>query len=294
MSTDAISNPVSSFVTRWKNSAAAERANYQLFLSELCDLLEIPRPEPAQADDEQNSYVFERAVTFNNGDGSTSTGWIDLYRRGCFVLEAKQGSERTAETTPLFDGVAAAAPAGKRRGRRGTAVRGTRGWDVAMREARGQAEQYVRALPPAEGNTPFIVVVDVRYTFELYSDFSRAGKTYVPFPDPRSHRILIDDLERKEIRERLRQVWTAPLALDPSRQSARVTREMAQRLASLARSLEGAGHAPERVAHFLMRAIFTMFAEDMKLLPGRGWAEVSRVRPGRGRVVCHVLPCVAL
>ena len=74
--------PIHEFIERWKESAAAERANCQPFLSELCDVLEVPRPQPAQADDEQNAYVFERAVTFHNGDGSTSTGRIDLYKRG--------------------------------------------------------------------------------------------------------------------------------------------------------------------------------------------------------------------
>lgn len=32
------------FLARWQHSGAAERANYQLFLSELCDLLDVPRP----------------------------------------------------------------------------------------------------------------------------------------------------------------------------------------------------------------------------------------------------------
>ncbi len=31
---------LSPFITRWTASAAAERANYQLFLSELCDALD--------------------------------------------------------------------------------------------------------------------------------------------------------------------------------------------------------------------------------------------------------------
>jgi hypothetical protein len=31
---------IDSFITRWENSGAAERANYQMFLSELCDILE--------------------------------------------------------------------------------------------------------------------------------------------------------------------------------------------------------------------------------------------------------------
>ncbi|MDB5352801.1 MAG: hypothetical protein JWN86_4048 [Planctomycetota bacterium] len=84
----AIVNP-DTFLTRWEASGAAERANYQLFLSELCDVVGVPRPEPTRPDDAENAYVFERAVTFQNPDGSTSAGRIDLYKRGCFVLEAK-------------------------------------------------------------------------------------------------------------------------------------------------------------------------------------------------------------
>jgi len=226
------------FITRWQASGAAERANYVSFLNELCDLLDVPKPDPTMKDDERDAYVYERGVTFHNPDGTTSAGRIDLYKRGCFVLEAKQ--------------------------RR---LRGTRGWDVMMQAARGQAEQYVRALPASEGNPPFLIVVDVGHTFELYSDFTRAGKTYVPFPDARTHRIRLEDLRRAEIRERLRAVWTDPLALDPSRRSARVTREVAGKLADLARSLEESGHGAERTANFLMRAIFTMFAEDVQLIP---------------------------
>src|SRR4051794_13182285 len=86
------------FIHRWEASGAAERANYALFLTELCDLLSVPRPEPTRPDDAENAYVFERAVTFQNGDGTTSAGRIDLYKRGCFILEAKQGSERPGPT----------------------------------------------------------------------------------------------------------------------------------------------------------------------------------------------------
>jgi len=81
-----------SFIARWQKSGAAERANYGLFLTELCTLLDVPQPEPTQDDDAQNAYVFERAVKFAEADG-TSSGRIDLYRRGSFVLEAKQGSD---------------------------------------------------------------------------------------------------------------------------------------------------------------------------------------------------------
>jgi hypothetical protein len=80
------------FIQRWQNSAAAERANYQLFLSELCDYLEVPRPDPAVGDTRHDDYVFERPVTFRHPNGLTSSGFIDLYKRGCFVLEAKRGT----------------------------------------------------------------------------------------------------------------------------------------------------------------------------------------------------------
>jgi hypothetical protein len=149
------------------------------------------------------TYVFERAVPFLNPDGSSTVKRIDLYKRGGFVLEAKQGSDRpeaNAETT-------LAAP---KRTRKGTAVRGSAGWDAAMLEAKGQAEQYVRNLPKGEPNPPFLVVVDVGHTIELFADFSSQGRTYQPFPDARSHRIRLRELADTAIRERLRLVWTDP------------------------------------------------------------------------------------
>src|SRR5687768_33266 len=243
---------VAGFVSRWQSSGSAERANYQLFLSELCDLLSVPRPDPSRPGDRDNAYVFERMVHFDHGDGTSSTGRIDLYKRGCFVLEAKQGSA-AAEGPALFDAAALGEGAGRKR--KGTAVRGSQTWDAAMTKARNQAERYVRALPADEGNPPFVLVVDVGHTIELYADFSRLGKTYVPFPDSQSHRLKLADLAKPEIRERLAKVWTDPLSLDPSRRSAKVTRDVADRLARLAKSLELSGHPADSVAEFLMRCL---------------------------------------
>jgi hypothetical protein len=249
------------FILRWARSGAAERANYQLFLSELCDVLDVPRPDPTVPDDWRNTYVFERAIHFHNGDGTTSPGRIDLYKRGCFVLEAKQGTNQLQSP-----GIAASA-----RTRRGTAIRETPGWDEAMLAARNQAELYAKAIP--DDWPPFLIIVDVGYSIEVYADFSLTGKNYAQFPDKNTYRILLDELTSGNVRERLRMIWTEPLMLDPTRISARVTRQVAKQLAELARDLEEA-YEPAAVAGFLMRCIFTSFAEDVHLLRTNSWTEL--------------------
>jgi hypothetical protein len=153
--------------------------------------LGVPQPEPTTNDIEKNAYVFERDVTFQEPDGTTSIGRIDLYKRSCFVLEAKQGSDAATPDEAALTWAAAprqassgtdSTPANRPKKKRGTAVRGTPAWDDAMIRARGQADRYARALPGSEGWPAFLIVVDVGHVIELYSEFTRQGKTYVPFP----------------------------------------------------------------------------------------------------------------
>jgi hypothetical protein len=230
------------FIARWQGVTASELSTSQSFVRELCELLgvAVPHPTPDQ------SYMFERPITFQHGDGSTSAGRVDCYKRGHFVWESKKlkagvAAQQTGATTKAFDD--------------------------ALLKARQQAENYARALPAAEGRPPFVVVVDVGHVIELYAEFTRSGATYTPFPDPRNHRIKLAQLADPAIRARLKALWTDPLGLDPARQSAKVTREVAAELAELAKSLEAAGHPPEQVAGFLTRCLFSMFAEDVGLLP---------------------------
>mgnify|MGYP001374326873 CR=1 FL=1 len=57
---------VDQFISRWAASSGAERANFQLFAAELCDLLGVPRPDPALEDGSLNDYTFERRVEFKS------------------------------------------------------------------------------------------------------------------------------------------------------------------------------------------------------------------------------------
>ncbi len=239
---DQTTQQVGAFITRWQGvqlTSASELSTSQTFILDLCALLQVPTPLPSAAQD----YMFERPITFAHGDGSTSAGRIDCYRKSAFVWESKK-----LRNTPV---------AGKR-------------FDIAMLAARAQAENYARALPAADvqqGHPPFLVVADICHVLEIYADFTQSGATYTPFPDPRHHRITLQDLHDAAIRERLAQIWLDPLALDPSRASARVTREVSAQLAGLAKSLEQSGHRADHVAAFLTRCLFSMFAEDVELLP---------------------------
>jgi hypothetical protein len=259
------------FIEKWAGrEGGAERANYALFLTELCDALGLPHPDPAGADRQRNDYVFERVVTRHRDDGD-AIGRIDLYRKGSFVLEAKQsrwkGGEKEVAGIPDLFG---ASEKDDERGRPGA----RRAWDVLMLNAKRQAEEYARALPVSHGWPPFILVCDVGHCIEVYADFTGQGKNYTQFPDRQGYRVYLEDLRKEDVRERLKAIWLEPQSLDPTRKAAKATRDIAARLAEVSKALEAKKYPPEEVAQFLMRCLFTMFAASVKLLPENSFRDL--------------------
>jgi hypothetical protein len=261
---------VSDFIARWAKSGGAERANYGIFLSELTDALGVEKPLPVTDTNEHDHYRLERPVA-SAVIGETSKKFIDLYRRGSFILETKQGTlGKTADPTQLT------LPSISTVKRVGHGVRGTRAWDKMMVKARGQADNYARGIAREDGWPPFIIVCDVGYVFEVYADFSGQGHGYTQFPDGNSFRFFLDDLEKPEVQDMFRAIWNDPMSLDPSKTAAKVTREIADQLALLGRSFERQGHKADTVAAFLMRCLFSMFAEDVDLLPRDSFTELLK------------------
>ncbi|WP_338425281.1 class I SAM-dependent DNA methyltransferase [Sphingopyxis kveilinensis] len=260
-------------VAEVKPSGGSEMSNYQLFVERLTGALGLPQPEFAREETRFNDYVFERNVTFRHPNGTSSTGRIDCYKRGCFVLEAKQSAKRQQAIESEQLALAGIETAQKL----GHAKRGTKSWDKVMIAARRQAEDYARALPVDHGYPPFLLIVDVGNVIEVYADFSGLGKNYDHFPDRQNYRLSMDDLLLPEVQERLAAIWTAPQTLNPTLRAAEVTRDIAERLAKIAKRLEKK-YAPVDIAQFLMRCLFTMFAEDVgpedeaqRLIPNRGF-----------------------
>src|SRR5690606_32134494 len=151
-------------------SGGSERANYQLFIIGLCEALGLERPAMAMEENQFNDYVFERSIAFKHADGTTTSGFIDCYRRNCFVLEAKQSRKRNKARVSTDQ--LALLPEEASQFKAGHGRRGTRGWDQIMLAARRQAEDYARALPVEHGYPPFLLVIDVGHVIEVYADFS--------------------------------------------------------------------------------------------------------------------------
>ena len=83
---------ITDFIERWKPSGGAERANYQFSRA-----LRRARSPPSRPHGRSRTRqpLFVKNVVFDNGDGTTSTRRIDLYRRCYLVCETKLGVEHT-------------------------------------------------------------------------------------------------------------------------------------------------------------------------------------------------------
>ncbi|MEQ1517742.1 MAG: DNA methyltransferase, partial [Usitatibacteraceae bacterium] len=263
------------FITKWIGvKGGAERANYGQFVNDFCSALSLPVPGVADGG-VLGDYQFEGPVA--GGGAGGNTGAIDLYKRGCFILEAKQSKlPAAAKNQPeLFDApsTAPASPSGAR-------------YDKLMRDALAQAKRYAVNLPANHPWPPFLIVCDVGRAFELYFDWSGNGRGYGHFPDQHSYRFEIHRFADEQTRDLFAAIWTNPSSVDPRAKSAEVSRSIAKRLADVSKWLEGLQKqktteatdserslAIEETALFLMRIVFCMFAEDVDLLPKGSFTE---------------------
>jgi hypothetical protein len=211
---------------RWAGVKSAERANAQTYLRELCEALGVEPPRPAGS-----GYEFELAIKVpEKGSVRETTNYIDLYKQDHFVLEAKHAE---AGEDP----------------------------DTVLRKAYAQARTYVGHVPGGIA-PPYILVLDVARTLIVWDRWTAgfpgfAGGKAI---DLRTLHQRPDDIAL------LRDIWENPTARDPRLHAQAVTRDIADKLARLAAALERRGFAQERVSRFLIRCVFTMFAEDVRLL----------------------------
>ncbi len=237
------------FLNKWQGSEGNERANYQSFFGDLCVALGVAGPPP-KGSISGDPYCFDKDIKFYSEKGE-STRFADFYKQGHFLIEAKQGSKESTK---------------------GHGKRGTKAYQDAMQKAFYQAKSYANNRMLGE-LPPFLITCDIGSHFEIWQGFSGEYGSYGA-----RQQVNLADLIQPEVFDRFVKIFTDPQELNPEKYRARVTREVAAELAKLSRWLEEQGHEPQETANFLMRCIFTMFAEDVKLLPGEVFTKALRDR----------------
>jgi type II restriction/modification system DNA methylase subunit YeeA len=120
--------------------------------------------------------------------------------------------------------------------------------------ALSQLQNYALALY----SPPLLIVSDLE-TLVIHTAFTNAVQE--------THVITLDDLLKPEARQKLKWAFTDPERLRPGQTREGLTREAAERFGALALALHQRDFEPHRVAHFLNRILFCLFAEDCDLLP---------------------------
>ncbi len=243
---------IAEFKKKWSRYQGKETSAYQGHFDDLCRLLGLPTP--AEADPSGSDFfcfqkrvvkdveLFELPDTANVGEPA-ERGFADVWKKGCFAWEYK----------------------GKKKN---------------LDEAYRQLLRYRESLL----NPPLLVVCD----FDRYIVRTNFNGTVQEV-----HEFTNDQIDRPENLRLLRALFEDPDYLKPQRTTAAVTEALAQKIAEVARSLQKRASAELsdatsraemnfaqrrnlRIARFLNRIVFCMFAEDTRLLPADLFTEILK------------------
>jgi type II restriction/modification system DNA methylase subunit YeeA len=140
-----------------------------------------------------------------------------------------------------------------------------------LQAAFAQLQRYAIALE----NPPMLVVSDME-TIQIHTNFTNTIENVFE--------LHLQDLENEEKRRTLKLVFTDPEQLKPGVTREKLTEDAAQTFALLAQRLHAREHDPRRVAHFINKLVFCMFAEDINILPPKlltHLLEKAALRPDR-------------
>ena len=136
--------------------------------------------------------------------------------------------------------------------------RGHFGWEYKGKH-KNLAAAYSQLLLYREAleNPPLLVVCDLD-RFEIHTNFTGTAKRVYAFD--------LDHLAEPANLDTLRKLFEEPERLEPGQSAESVTRQAAERFGLLADGMRVRGVPAHDAAHFLMKLMFCMFAEDIGLL----------------------------
>jgi type II restriction/modification system DNA methylase subunit YeeA len=250
------------FKKKWSRYQGKETSAYQSHFDDLCRLLGQPTPNEADPSG-TDFFCFQKRVAKDaelfalkedgsqaGAAGETERGFADVWKKGCFGWEYK----------------------GKKKN---------------LDEAYRQLLRYREALL----NPPLLVVCD----FDRYIIRTNFNGTV-----QETYEFTNDQIDRPDYLRILRALFSEPEFLKPQRTTAQVTEKVAAQIAAVARSLQSresveladaksrkevnvAQKKNLRIARFLNRIIFCLFAEATGLLPKKLFTDIlksSLLEPG--------------
>lgn len=228
------------FVAKWRGSAGRENASAQEHFIDLCRL--VGKRTPTEDDRSQTRYTFEKEAARSSGTG----GRVDVWLEGKFAWEYKR-----------------------------------RGGD--LQAAYKQCLDYHEAL----GNPPLLVVCDFD-RFEVHTKFTnRESWTYrFDLADLSADSWVKvttgtgetpPDAPKLRALDVLKALWD-PYKLEPSRTTEEITAEAAIMFGSVVDELRRWGNTDDRrIARFVSRMVFCMFASDIGLLPRGAFTQLLQM-----------------
>ena len=142
-----------------------------------------------------------------------------------------------------------------------------------------QLRQYALALE----NPPLLIVCDLR-RFRIRTNWTNSVSE--------THEFVLDELADAANRNLLKWAFSDPERLRPGETRQSLTERAAASFAALAQALRERGHDPQRVALFVNRLVFCMFADDVGLLPDGMFSRMlirARPKPDRFRDLAGTL-----
>lgn len=130
-----------------------------------------------------------------------------------------------------------------------------------LNEAFNQLLQYSGDL----GNPPLLIASDMD-RIEIRTHFTG-------FPT-KTYTLSLADLHKPQNLDTLRRAFLEPESFRPEKTIERITQDAAAQLAEIAPGVRVRYPDPTRVAHFLDRLVFCLFAEDVDLLPGHVFSRI--------------------
>ena len=232
------------FIEKWHKSRLKESAAYSEHFCDLCHMLGLPTP--AEADPSGEFFTFQKGVTKN-------AAGAEVYVDTLFGEQPVKAAHAQGFADVWLKDHFAWEYKGKLKD---------------LEKAREQLLQYLDDLQ----NPPLLVVCDFE-RFEIHTRFNNCVKTV--------HRFTNEEIGTEAVQKKLRALFENVDYFKPTKTTHAVTEDVAKNFAKLAELLRNAKAEPHSAAHFLMKLLFCLFAEDVGLLPNEIFTKIVGKAAGR-------------